>query len=249
MSKKHRSKTIGPDRSVLVPQREKVKLQLHIRERSDYTEKQKVILETALEKQTRCIFIDGIWGTTKSFLCVLAALRLLNAGKVKGITYIRNPIEASAFGKVGLLPGSLSERMEPYNAILYEKLDELLPKNEIDFLANDERVKCLPLSFVRGRSWNCEAIIVDEAASMTYDDLLLLLSRCGEFTRIFFIADTACQNELGSKSGFGKMFQMFNDRESMENGVFCFELKEREDILRSGFLRFIMEKTGVLKRI
>jgi len=250
MKKKHRftESTGKKDKSILVPQREKVTFDLNIRERDDLTEKQKVIIETMLDKQTKCVFIDGYWGTSKSFLSVLSSLKLLNNKKIDGILYVRNLVEASRLGEVGVLPGSLEERTAPYNAILYEKLDEMLPKEQVKALIKDGRIECVPLSFVRGRSWNCKAIIVDEAASMSFDDLLLILSRCGPYTKIFVIGDSANQNDIGNQSGFRKMFETFDDLESKENGVFAFELRDSKDIIRSGFVRFLMEKTGIIKR-
>lgn len=236
------------DRSPHVHQRPKLDWPLTIRERNDLTERQKAILEASLDRDTRCVFIDGIWGSGKTWLCVLAALKLLNAGRVDQILYIRNPIEASNTGRIGYLKGTAEEKMGPYNAPLYDKLEEMLGKADIDRLTKEGRLECVPLGFTRGRSWNCKAIIVDEAASMTWDDLLLLLSRCGEFTRVFLIGDSLNQNDLGSKSGFRRMFNTFDDTDSKENGVWAFELREATDVVRSRFLRFVMTKTGVLGR-
>lgn len=238
-----------PDKSTYVHQRDKLDWNLSIRERSDLTERQKAILEASLDKDTRCVFIDGIWGSGKTFLSVLASLKLLNSGRVDQILYIRNPIEATSTGKLGYLKGDQSEKMAPYCAPFYDKLDEFLTKTDIDRLIKDRRVECIPLGFTRGRSWNCKAIIVDEASSMTWDDLLLLLSRCGEFTRVFFIGDSVNQNDIGSKAGFRHMFNTFDDMDSKEHGIWTFELKESTDIVRSKFLRYVMYKTGVIKRL
>lgn len=235
------------DHSPSVHQRRKIDWKLDIRERNDLTERQQAILEVALHSHTRCIFIDGIWGSGKSYMAVLAALKLLNTGRVDQAIYIRNPVEATTTGKIGYLKGDQSEKMAPYCAPMMDKLDEILTKPDIDRLTKDGRIECLPLGFVRGRSWNCKAIIVDEASSMTWDDIMLLLSRCGEFTRIFFIGDSLNQNDIGSKSGYRRMFQTFDDMDSKENGIFTFELRETTDVVRSGFLRYVMTKTGVIK--
>lgn len=235
------------DRSPFVSQRSKIDWGLTIRERPDLTDKQKTILDTALHRDTRCVFIDGIWGSAKSYTCILAALKLLNTGRVDQVLYIRNPVEATTTGKLGYLKGDQSEKMAPYAAPLYDKLDEMLTKGDIDRLAKDGRIECIPLGFVRGRNWNCKAIVVDEASSMTWDDLLLLLSRCGEFTRIFFIGDSVNQNDIGSKAGFRHMVTTFDDPDSRAHGIFAFELRETADIVRSGFLRYVMGKTGVIK--
>ena len=235
------------DSSPYVHQREKLDWNLNIRERHDYTERQKVILEAALDSQTRSLFIDGVWGSGKTHLCVLAALKLLNTGRVDQIIYIRNPVEATSVGKLGYLKGDQSEKMAPYCVPLHDKLDELLGKPDIDRLAKGDRFQCVPLGFIRGRNWNCKAVIVDEASSMSWDDLMLLLSRCGEFTRIFFIGDSVNQNDLGSKAGFRRVFNTFDDMESKEHGIYAFELRETTDIVRSAFLRFCMRKTGVIR--
>ena len=236
------------DCSLQVTQRPKISFTLGIKERVDLTDKQKAILEVAANKNTKCVFIDGLYGSSKSYLAVMSSLKLLNAKKVDEIIFIRNPVESSTTGKIGFIPGTSEEKMAPYNAILFDKLEEMLSESDIARLKKDNRISCHPVGFVRGRSWNCKAVIVDEASSMTWDDLFLILTRCGEFTRIFFIGDSVNQNDIGAKSGFRKMFNLFNDRESKDFGIHCFELREYSDIVRSGLLRFVMEKAGLIKK-
>ena len=236
------------DTSVHVTQRPKISFSLSIKHRQDLTEKQQEILSVALHKSTKCMFIDGLYGTSKSYLTVLSALKLLDAKKVDEIIFIRNPVESSTTGKIGFIPGTSEEKMAPYNAILFDKLEEMLPECDASKLKKDNRINCYPVGFVRGRSWNCKAIIVDEASSMTWDDLFLLLTRCGEFTKIFFVGDSVNQNDIGSRSGFRRMFDLFNDEESKSFGIHCFELREYTDIVRSGLLRFVMEKAGLIKK-
>lgn len=235
------------DSSPNIPQKTKIDFELKIKERSDFTEKQKNILSIAASKNTKCVFIDGLYGTSKSYLAVLSSLRLLNEKKVDEIIFIRNPVESSTTGKIGFIPGTSEEKMAPYNAILYDKLEEMLSEPDVQRLKKENRISCHPVGFVRGRSWNCKAVIVDEASSMTWDDLFLILTRCGEFTRIFFIGDSVNQNDIGVKSGFRKMFNLFNDQESRDFGIHSFELREYSDIVRSGLLRFVMEKAGLIK--
>lgn len=235
------------DKSPKIWQRGKISFKLNIRERNDLTQKQISILETMLARDTRCVFIDGTYGTGKTWLSVLAALKLLENGRCDGLIYVRNPVESSTTGKLGALPGLYEEKISPYGAPLYEKLDELLCTGDINALMKDSRIETLALGYARGRSFNCKAIIVDEATSMTYDDLVLLLTRCGEFTRIFLIGDSLQQNDIGAKTGFKRMFNVFNDLESKANGIFTFEMRGENDIVRSKILRFIMNKVGTIK--
>jgi phosphate starvation-inducible protein PhoH and related proteins len=236
------------DNSPVIFQKSKLKSPVLINVRHKLNEKQKVILQTAMDNKTKMVAIDGLWGTSKSWLAILASLQLLNEKKVDSIIYIRNPVESSSTGKVGFLPGGIEEKTGPYNAILFDKLDEFLDSGDIERLKKENRIECQPLGFVRGKSWNCKAIIVDEAASLTFDDLLLIASRCGERCKLFIIGDSINQNDIGNKSGYERFLSFFRDQESMENGVFVFDLKAKEDIVRSGFLRFVMEKTNVIKR-
>lgn len=235
------------DKSPKVFQKDKISYELHIRERNDLTEKQIEILKTALDKDTRCMFIDGLYGSGKSWLAVLASLKLLNQKKIDQIIYIRNPVECTTTGKLGFIKGTTEEKLEPYASIVFDKLDELLPPQEVELLRKEDRIDAIPLGFCRGKSWNCKAIIVDESASLDWDSFILLLTRCGEFTKIFFIGDAANQSDIGNKTGFRKMFDKFNDQASRENGVRCFELKEKTDIVRSGFVRFVLEHLEIIK--
>jgi len=236
------------DKSPKVFQRDKLSQELHIRERDDLTERQIAILKAALDRDTRCVFIDGLYGTTKTYLCVLAALKLLNQKKIDQIIYVRNPVESSKSGKVGFLKGELSEKLAPYTCIIHDKLEELLPPSEIELLKAENRIDSTSVGFVQGKNWACKAIIVDESANISRTDFLMLLTRCAEFTRIFFIGDSKHQNYLPKgESGFREIFEDFNDQESRDNGIHCFELRQKEDILRSGFVRFVLEKLKMIE--
>lgn len=239
---------VTKDNSPFVFQYEKLKTPVGIRQKYNLSERQSVILETSMDKSSKVIMIDGYWGTGKSSLAVLAGLKLLNEKKTDGIVYIRNPLESTSSGKVGLLPGSLEERMAPYNVILFDKLNEYLIKPDVDRLKNEGRIECIPIAFLQGKTFTCKTVIIDEAASMSYDDLLLAISRIGPHCKVFIIGDSTFQLTLGSRSGFRRFFDHFNDTESKENGIYTFELKEASDILRSGLIRFVMQKVGIVPR-
>lgn len=130
--------------------------------------------------------------------------------------------------------------MAPYLQPLLEKLNELLPKSEVDILEKDGRVSSVPIGFLRGLNWNAKCIIADEAQNMTQKEIITLITRTGEFSKVFIIGDPE-QSDIGSKSGFTKIFNLFNDAESKENGIFTFHFTE-EDIVRSGLVKYIIKK-------
>ena len=203
----------------------------------------------SVENPSHLYVTDDFIVTHNTALATLASLKLMNEKKVSGIVYLRNPLEATNTAKVGTLPGDLNVRMEAYNVILFDKLKEFLPKSDIDRLKKEERIECLPVGLIQGKTFARKAVIVDEAASLSYDDLMLVVSRLGEHGKLFIVGDSTFQLSIGSKSGFKRFYDIFDDQESMENGIFTFELKRKEDILRSGLLRFVMEKTGVITRV
>jgi phosphate starvation-inducible PhoH-like protein len=240
MSKKNKKKNQfeRKDKSPVVPQNSKIRneLNLHIRE---LTEKQKKFLDIALNKDTKVMFISGPAGTSKTFMSVLASLQLLNQKKMSDILYIRSAVE-SADSKIGFLPGDGHEKLAPYIQPLLDKLSEFLPKGEVDALQKDGRLDSIPIGFLRGLNWNAKCIIVDESQNITMKELITIITRVGEFSKVFILGDPD-QSDIGAKSGFTKMISVFDDEESQKNGVFTFKFDE-DDIVRSGLVKFIIKK-------
>lgn len=234
------------DKSPYVYQRDKLKIPLTIRQRYQLTDKQKAFVAAALDKNTRMILCDGLWGSSKTFLSVYCALELLSQKRIDSLVYLRSPVES---GKgIGFVPGSIEEKINPYAEPLFEKLHELLDEPQIKMLENDKRIEVIPPGFVRGRSWSCKAVIIDEAANFPRDMLELILSRMGPFCKVFVIGSHH-QSDTGDANGFMSVYRAFDDEESRKEGIYAFSFNEESDILRSAFLRFVMKKLGVLKPV
>lgn len=233
------------DKSVIIPQRTKINFDLDIYQRSDLTPKQKEFLNIALDKNTKMMFIDGPAGTSKTYLSILAGLQLINTRRISDIIYVRSAVESSD-SKLGFLPGSSSEKMAPYIQPLLDKLEELLPKRDIDALLKEQRVSGMPVGFLRGLSWNAKVIVCDEAQNMGKKELITLITRLGEFSKIFVSGDIL-QSDINGKSGFKPIFDLFNDEISRTNGIYCFQFT-KDDVVRSGILKFILEKVEQLPK-
>lgn len=226
------------DRSPIIPQRTKLKTVLKISQR-ELTEKQQQFLALAADKTTKVIFVSGPAGTSKTFLAVLHALKMINEKRVSDLVYIRSVVECSD-AKLGFLPGEADEKMAPYIQPLLDKLSEMLPKGDIDILLKEERVTGVPVGFLRGLNWNAKVIIADEAQNMTFKELFTLITRTGEFSKVFILGDPE-QSDINGKSGFIKMLGHFDDEESRQNGIHVFRFTE-DDIVRSGLVQFIISK-------
>lgn len=226
------------DKSPIIPQNSKLKNELKLHER-DLNEKQKKFLEIALDKNTKIMFVSGPAGTSKTFMSVLASLKLLNQKRMSDIIYIRSAVESSD-SKIGFLPGDGHEKMAPYIQPLLDKLNELLPKSDIDYLQKEERIDSIPIGFLRGLNWNAKCIIVDESQNITLKELITIITRIGEFSKVFILGDPD-QSDIGQKSGFTKMISIFDDEDSQKNGIFIFKFDE-DDVVRSGLVKFIIKK-------
>jgi phosphate starvation-inducible PhoH-like protein len=226
------------DTSPKVHQNEKIKESVRIDERQ-LTPKQIELLNLLQNKTTKLVFISGPAGTAKTYTSILAGLTLLNHKRVSEIVYVRSIVESSD-NKLGFLPGEMDEKMSPYIQPLIDKLEELLPKHDIDKLKKEERIHGFPINFLRGLSWNAKCIVADEAQNMTKKELITLITRVGEFSKLFICGDPD-QSDINNKSGFVPTMNIFDDEESRNNGIYVYKFDE-EDIVRSGLVKFILKK-------
>lgn len=226
------------DRSPKVFQRDKINFNLTIGERDDFTDKQKELISLIEDKKTKVVFIQGPAGSSKTFLSIYCGLHLLNKRFVSDIVYVRSIIE-SASKSLGALPGEQNSKMEPFLLPLREKMEELLPKCEVDKLNKDNRVQGIPINYLRGASINAKYVIVDEGQNLTKKELTTAITRIGEHAKFIFLADPA-QADIRD-SGFMDMFDLFNDETSRNNGIHCFSFTNK-DVVRSGILRYICSR-------
>lgn len=234
-----RKKTKTKDTSTKIPQRDKIKDALSIIERSDLTEKQKKFIDLVMDKETKIVFVNGPAGCSKTFLSVYCGLHLLNSRRLSDIIYIRTIIE-SAGKSLGSLPGEIDEKFGPFMMPLMDKLDELLPKSDIDSLLKEERVKAIPINYLRGASFNAKFLLADEAQNFTAKELTTLITRYGHFSKMIIAGDTR-QSDINGRSGFKPFCDTFNDEESKNKGIHYFEF-DKSDIVRSELLQFIVDK-------
>jgi phosphate starvation-inducible protein PhoH and related proteins len=204
-------------------------------------EKQLRLLSTALDPKTKIIFINGPAGSTKTYMAVYSALRLLSAREELDLLYVRTIIESAEKG-MGALPGDVEEKFNPYMAPLNDKLEEMLPKTNTlkRELLEKGRIQSMPINFLRGANWIDKVVIADEAQNFTFKELTTLITRIGHNTKLFICGDTM-QSDINGKTGFQGMYQLFNDAQSQSKGIECFEFDEN-DIKRSVILKFIVSR-------
>ena len=203
------------------------------------TKKQKEIARVAQRADTKMIVLDGPAGVSKTYLAMLIALEKLRDKKVSGITAFRSTIQNSQ-GATGYLSGDLGEKMHYFSAPFYHKMEELLRKDDKDIISK-KLFDFLPTSFVRSISLRDECIILSEAQNCGRSVLIDVATRAGEGSFVIIEGDSILQQDLGKSSGFKRFYDMFDDEESRDHGIYCFKFGV-EDIVRSGLVQFIVEK-------
>lgn len=174
-------------------------------------------------------------------MAAYCALKILNEKKASDIVYLRSAVENSEAG-LGFLPGTVEEKLAVYNIPFWDKMDELLPRVQVDLLKKEERIHAVPINYIRGLNWNAKVIILDESQNTTQKEIVTTLTRLGEFSHLFILADPA-QTDINERSsgGFWRLSQIFSDEESKENGVRSFRFGE-DDIMRSSLVKFLVKK-------
>lgn len=210
------------------------------------SEKQQAFHKIAMNEETQIIFVSGPAGSTKTYMAVFSALRHLQKNEELDLLYVRTAIESAEKG-LGALPGTLEEKFNPYMAPLEDKLDEMLPKTTPikDDLIKSGRVQAMPINFLRGASWINKIVVADESQNFTFKELVTLITRIGDGTKLFICGDIM-QSDINGKSGFKDMMDLFSDEESKEKGIHCFRFNEH-DIFRSEILKYIVKKLKTKK--
>jgi phosphate starvation-inducible PhoH-like protein len=207
-----------------------------------WTEKQKEFFKIALDNDTRIVFVDGPAGSSKTLLATYCGLQMLNMKLISDIIYLRSAVESSS-QSLGFLPGTADEKLRFYNLPFIDKLEELLQNTKAEKLEDEKRISMFPVNFARGMDWKGKCIILDEAQNSTFKEITTVLTRLGENSRCFVLADPM-QTDLRNDSlqgGFSKILKGFSDEESAEMGIYAFKFTE-EDIMRSELVKFLIKK-------
>ncbi len=153
----------------------------------------------AIDKHT-ITFGIGPAGTGKTYLAMAKAVQALQAKTVNRIILTRPAVEAGE--SLGYLPGTLSEKIDPYLRPLYDALHDMIDPESIPKLIAAGTIEVAPLAYMRGRSLNDSFIILDEAQNTTPEQMKMFLTRLGFGSKIVVTGDvTQVDLPSGAKSG------------------------------------------------
>ena len=155
------------------------------------------------------VFGIGPAGTGKTYLAVAKAIQALQAKQVTRIVLTRPAVEAGE--KLGFLPGTLSEKIDPYLRPLYDALHDMIDPDSIPRLITSGTIEIAPLAYMRGRTLNDAFIILDEAQNTSAAQMKMFLTRLG-FGSTMVVTGDVTQVDLpsGTMSGLRVVSEILN---------------------------------------
>jgi phosphate starvation-inducible protein PhoH and related proteins len=153
-----------------------------------------------LVRSNDIVFAVGPAGTGKTYLAVALAVRALLDKQIRRIILTRPAIEAGE--RLGFLPGTLEDKVDPYLRPLYDALHDMIEADKLERFMTDGTIEIAPLAFMRGRTLSGSFIILDEAQNTTPEQMKMFLTRMGFDSKAVITGD-ATQTDLprGQKSG------------------------------------------------
>jgi len=138
-------------------------------------------------EQNDMVFGVGPAGTGKTYLAVAMAVAAINAKRISRIVLVRPAVEAGE--RLGFLPGTLQEKIDPYLRPLYDALFEMIDVEKVDKMLERNVIEVAPLAFMRGRTLNDAFIILDEAQNTTIEQMKMFLTRMGNNSKAVITGD------------------------------------------------------------
>ena len=186
-------------------------------------------------KQNDIVFSIGPAGTGKTFTSVALAVQALKNRSVKKIVLARPAVEAGE--NLGFLPGDLREKIDPYLRPLYDALEEMLDRDQLQLYLSKNIIEIAPLAYMRGRTLNNAFVILDEAQNATNVQMKMFLTRLGFNSRAIITGDIT-QTDLPhrQKSGLISIQKILKPIDGIS-----FVYLDEKDVVRHKLVRDIIE--------
>ncbi|MBR7830061.1 PhoH family protein [Actinospica sp. MGRD01-02] len=170
----------------------------------------------AIDKNT-VVFGLGPAGTGKTYLAMAKAVQALQSKEISRIILTRPAVEAGE--RLGFLPGTLYEKIDPYLRPLYDALHDMIDPDSIPKLMAAGTIEVAPLAYMRGRTLNDAFIILDEAQNTSAEQMKMFLTRLGFGSKVVVTGDTT---QVDLPSGVQSGLRVVQDiLEGIDDIAFC----------------------------
>lgn len=205
------------------------------------TESQEEYVKMLDDSRYKMIVANGAAGTGKTLLACQSAIKELYDGDKDKIIITRPvvPVEED----IGFLPGTLNKKMDPWTRPIMDIFNDFHSKNNIKNMMKDNTIEISPLGFMRGRTFKNAFIIADEMQNCSPNQMIMLLTRLGENSKIVITGDLKqCDKEWsGLKDLLEKLELFYNDKEIMKkDGIGIIEFTNL-DVQRSKLVSKILK--------
>lgn len=188
----------GPDSQMEMFTGGKVEIKTRKKLVEPRTDAQKAYVKNLYENEMA--FGIGPAGTGKTYLAVAVGVSMFIQGHVDKIILCRPAVEAGE--RLGFLPGTQEEKVDPYMQPLYDALNDFLPGKQLAKLKEEKTIEIAPLAFMRGRTLSNAYVVLDEAQNATTMQMKMFLTRLGEGSRMVITGDrTQVDLPRGVQSG------------------------------------------------
>nr|WP_282946892.1 PhoH family protein [Cellulomonas endometrii] len=157
---------------------------------------QRIAIDLLLDEQVGIVSLGGRAGTGKSALALCAGLEAVLERRQHRKVMVFRPLYAVGGQELGYLPGSESEKMNPWAQAVFDTLGAVVSREVVEEIIDRDLLEVLPLTHIRGRSLHDAFVIVDEAQSLERNVLLTVLSRIGQSSRVVLTHDVAQRDNL-----------------------------------------------------
>ncbi|MFO7924538.1 MAG: PhoH family protein [Bacteroidales bacterium] len=187
------------------------------------------------------VFAIGPAGTGKTYTAIALAVRAFKNKEVKKIILTRPAVEAGEH--LGFLPGDVKEKLDPYLQPLYDALYDMIPLRRLKDYLLDGTVQIAPLAYMRGRTLDNAAVILDEAQNATTNQLKMFLTRMGKSAK-FIVTGDITQIDLpdNKRSGLTYALEILKDIKGLSVIFF-----DERDIIRHKLVKLIVKAYDIDK--
>lgn len=187
----------------------------------------------AIDRHT-IVFGVGPAGTGKTYLAMAKAVQALQRKEVSRIILTRPAVEAGE--KLGFLPGTLGEKIDPYLRPLFDALHDMLDPDSIPKLMASGTIEVAPLAYMRGRTLNDSFVILDEAQNTTPEQMKMFLTRLGFNSKMIVTGDITQIDLPKGASGLHTALEVLDEVEDMH-----FARLTSDDVVRHSLVAKIVD--------
>ena len=195
-------------------------------------------LEYLYDDKKTLVVASGPAGCGKTFLAMLAGIKALSEKKVSKLVLCRPAVSADGDEKLGALPGTLEEKMDPFLRPMLDVIYEYYNGKEIEKLMEDKVIEIIPLAFMRGRNLSNAWVVLDEAQNCNKNLMFMMLTRICENSKLIITGDLQQRDKIFyNDNGLEDLLEKLKNNPNEVHGYVNFQEK---DSVRSHFVKWIL---------